>query len=141
VTSEPPVLVAGLPCSGSAVAAEALLRAGLPFGGPFLPLPDRDLTGAFVDAAVHDWHRRRLAGAEETGADASGESAEAPSSELEALLAERFDRSRPWGLRSPLLLSAHRFWESRPASPRWLIVVRDPAVQAWSQVERAAAQP
>ncbi|MCM2270293.1 MAG: hypothetical protein NDJ75_09335, partial [Thermoanaerobaculia bacterium] len=136
--SLPPLLVSGLPSSGGAVVAEALLRSGCQLGGPFLPLPPRDAIGCFVDREIHRWHASALAGGEGDGC-APGAPPRDPTperrAELAALLDARFDRSRPWAVRSPRLLWARRFWEAQLESPRWLIVVRRPAVQAWSQVD------
>jgi len=137
VTAVAPLLVSGPPSSGGAAVAEALLRAGLPLGGPFLPPTPRDSAGAFVDREIHDWHADLADGeANAWRAAAPRDPTAEQAAALERLLEARFDLLRPWGLRSPRLLWARRYWERRFPGARWLFVVRRPAAQAWAEAER-----
>ena len=148
-----PLVVWGVHRSGTSVLTRGLERLGWQLGavnrtgtvenpdGYFENLDLRDLNLRLLAALGTDWTDWRFVPGTEALA---GPEPEALGGEAAELL-DALEAGGPWALKDPRMTGLAPFWTpifaARPAPPRHLLIVRDPAEVALSQAARAVADP
>lgn len=132
----PPLVVTGMPRSGTSATARVLASAGLHVGDRLNPPREDNKLGYYEDVDFYELHRRMIAAALPNAArrrpnwmHAGGiepERLEAFRGEAEALLRERGSHGRAWGFKETRAAALLPFWKSAAPGAVYLFVYRSP---------------
>jgi glycosyltransferase involved in cell wall biosynthesis len=133
------LLITGMPYAGASIVAEACADAGValrpdPGNGPEVLWR----YGNFADPAVVELHRQILRSRTASAYDVPASPPPPTPADLVAraqeLVAVRHRGGAPWGWCEPRSCLCLDLWERALPEARWLFIVRDPAVNAFSLV-------
>lgn len=132
----PPLIIAGMPRSGTSATARLLALSGLDVGGELNPPRDDNPLGYYEDVSFYELDREMIAAALPHAEHRRPNwmyASEVVFAHLEAfrdractLLAERGSRGRAWGFKDPRATMLLPFWDKVAPDARYLFVYRAP---------------
>jgi hypothetical protein len=131
-----PLLITGMPRSGTSATARLLGAAGLDLGDDLMPPSEANRLGFYEDVQFYELNRALLAAGLGAAPELQPRWAYAdridPSrlgglrGRAQALMAERMARGRPWGFKDPRTTMLLDFYDSLEPRARYLFVYRAP---------------